>query len=161
MQEVYDKKVLHRLVGVPPKTVKQDDPQLSGIVHLKGGGASIVQSAWEPAERSPETDDEGHTRKRKSSTMTLSREVIDVDADESRYDIPLRKRRKMKEVIDAGTIFTTDEGSEGEVIVVGSSEEGEGSDGGEEEDGKRGRVKINRKRAFWASKAGTAAGLGT
>ena len=161
MQEVYDKKVLHRLVGVPPKTtVVQDDPQLSGIVHSKGGGASTVQSAWEPAERSPETDDEGHTRKRGSSTTTISREVIDVDADESRYKIMRKKRRKMNEVIGAETVFTTDEGSEGEVIVVESSEEG-GSDGEEEGEVKTGRVKINRKRAFWASKAGTVAGLGT
>jgi hypothetical protein len=90
----------------------------------------------------------------------MSREVIDVDADESRYKIMRKKRRKMNEVIDAETVFTTDEGSEGEVIVVESSEEG-GSDGEEEGEVKTGRVKINRKRAFWASKAGTVAGLGT
>jgi hypothetical protein len=66
--------------------------------------------------------------------------VIDVDAEEeeSRYDIPRKKRRISKD----------------EVIVIGSDSEERG-----------GQVKINRKRAFWASKGGTApaaaAGLGT
>ena len=151
MQEVYDKKVVHRLVGVQPKTtVMQDDPQLSGIVHSKGSGSSIVQSVWEPAERCEDTEDEGQPRKCRSSKTVLSREVIDVDADEdeSRYEITGRKGRKTREVIDVDTIFTTDEGSE--------DSEGVSRKGGQVP------VKINRKRAFWASKAGTpAAGLGT
>jgi len=143
VQEVYDKKVLHQLVGVQPKaTVTQDEPQLSDIVHSKGGGASVVQSVWEPAERSQETDDEGHARR-----TVLPREVIEVDGDEeSRYEITRRKRRRTKEVIDAETIFTADEGSE------------------EDEERERGGqlpVRINRRREFWASKAGTGAGLGT
>lgn len=150
MQEVYDKKVLHRLVGVPPRaTAVQDVPKLNGVGRSNG---SIVQSAWEPTERSQETDDEGHARK---PTKTRSREVIDVDAedDESRYGIPRKRRRKTNEVIDAKAIFTTDEESEGDdVIEVESSEE----------EKKGGQVKINRKRAFWAAKAGrSSAGLGT
>lgn len=155
MQDVYDKEVLHRIVGVPPKaTVTQEDPQLRDSVHSKRGGASIVQSAWEPAERSQEAEDDGYARKRESSTTTLSREVIDIDPDEeSRYEIARRKRRRTKEVIDAETVFTEDEGSEDDVIVVESSEEEERKGGGQ--------VKINRKRAFWASKAGTAESLGT
>lgn len=154
MQEVYNKKVVHRIVGVRPKaTVMQDDRQLSGIVQPKGGGASIVQSVWEPAERCEETEDGEPARKRQSSSSrtVLSREVIDVDADEeeSRYEITGRKGRRMREVIDVDTTFTTDSGSE----------DGEGAKG---EQGGPAPVKINRKRAFWASKAGTAAaGLGT
>jgi len=157
VQEVYDKKVIHRLAGVQPKaTVMQDGPQSSGIVDSKGGGASIVQSVWEPTERCEDTEDEGHARKRGSSATNLSREVIDVDADEeeeSRYEITGRKRRRTREVIGAETIFTTDEGSEGD--------EGGRRKGGQ---GEQVPVKINRKRAFWASKAGTgtvADGLGT
>lgn len=170
MQEVYDKKVLHRLVGVPPRaTVVQDIPQLNGVGRSNG---SIVKSAWEPTERSQETDDEGHARKPGLPTKKRSREVIDVDADddESRYGIPRKRGRKNNEVIDAKAVFTTDEESEGdEVIEVGSSEEG-GSLAEEEgeyvfvedEEKKSGQVKINRKRAFWAAKAGTSsAGLGT
>jgi non-canonical poly(A) RNA polymerase PAPD5/7 len=156
VQEVYDKKVVHRLVGVQPKTtVMQDDPQSSGVVHSKGSGASIVQSVWEPAERCEDTEEEGDARKRRSSTTALSREVIDVDADEeeSRYDVTGRKGRKTREVIDVDTIFTTDEGSE----------DSEGASGkGGQGPGEQVPVKINRKRAFWASKAGTAAAsLGT
>ncbi len=153
MQEVYDKKVIHRLVGVQPKTaVKQDDRRLSGIVNSKGGGASVVQSVWEPAERC-EDSEEGHARKRQSSRTVLSREVIDVDADEeeSRYEITGKKGRKTREVIDADMIFTTDEESEDEEREERERRKGE-----------QVPVKINRKRAFWASKAGTgAAGLGT
>ena len=144
MQEVYDKKVVHRLVGVQPKTMQYDDPQLSGIVRSKGGGASIVQAVWEPAERSQDSEDEGHTRKGRSSRTDLPREVIDVDAyeEESRYEITGRKRRRTKEEIGAETIFTTDEGSNGD-----------------EERGEVAPIKINRKRAFWASKAGTGDGM--
>jgi hypothetical protein len=156
VQEVYDKKVVHRLVGAQPKTtVVQDDRQLSGIAQSKGGGASIVQSVWEPAERCEDTEDEEHARKRRSSRTVLSREVIDVDAEEeeNRYEITGRKGRRTKEVIDVDTTFTTDSGSEDEEGV-------RRSEGGEQ--GGQAPVKINRKRAFWASKAGTAdAGLGT
>jgi len=164
VQEVYDKNVLHRLVGVPPKaTVVQDVPQVNG---------GIVQSAWEPIERTQETEDDGHARKPESSTTARSREVIDVDVndEESRYEIPRKKRRRIEQVI-ADIVFTTDEESEGdEVIVIESSEEGgslaeeEGEYGMGEmgnDEKKGGHVKINRKRAFWAAKAGTSAGLGT
>jgi non-canonical poly(A) RNA polymerase PAPD5/7 len=151
VQEVYDKKVIHRLVGVQPKTtVMQDDRQPSSIVNSKGGGASVVQSVWEPAERCEDSEEEGHARKRQSSRTVLSREVIDVDADEeeSRYEITGKKGRKTREVIDGDTIFTTDEESEDEER--------------EKRKGEQAPVKINRKRAFWASKAGTGpAGLGT
>lgn len=172
MQELYDKKVLHRLAGVSPRaTIVQDVPQLNGAARSNRG---IVQSAWEPVERSQEADDEGNARKPGSTTKKRLREVIDVDADdeESRYGIPHKTRQKISEVIDAETIFTTDEGSEGnEVIVVESTEDGGslaeeaeyehiGERGIEEKKG--GQVKINRKRAFWAAKAGTSsAGLGT
>ena len=178
MQELYDKKVLHRLAGVSPRaTIVQDVPQLNGVARSNRG---IVQSAWEPTERSQETDDkEGNAWKPGSTTKKRLREVIDVDADdeESRYGIPRKKRQKISEVIDAETIFTTDEGSEGnEVIVIESTETEEGGSLAEEEAeyehiGERGIeeekkggqvVKINRKRAFWAAKAGTSsAGLGT
>lgn len=174
MQELYDKKVLHRLAGVSPRaTIVQDVPQLNGAAPSNEG---IVQSAWEPTERSQETDDEGNARKPGSTSKKRPREVIDVDADdeENRYGILHKTRRKINEVIDAVTIFTTDEGSEGdEVIVIDSASEG-GSlaeeeaeyehvvEEGIEEEKKGGQVKINRKRAFWAAKAGTSsAGLGT
>jgi non-canonical poly(A) RNA polymerase PAPD5/7 len=165
VQEVYDKKVLHRLVGVPPKaSVVQDVPQHNGAVRSNGG---IIQSAWEPIERSQETDDDGHARKPESSTTARSREVIDVDAndEESRYEIPRKKRRRIEQVI-ADIVFTTDEGSEGdEVIVIESSEEGgslaeEEAEYGMGEMKEGGQVRINRKRAFWAAKAGTSAGPG-
>jgi len=173
VQDLYDKKVLHRLAGVSPSaTIVQDVPRLNGATRSNRG---IVQSAWEPIERSQEADDERNARKPGPTTKKRLREVIDVDADdeESRYGIPHKTRQKINEIIDAETVFTTDEGSEGnEVIVVESTEDG-GSLAEEEgeyehigergiEEKKGGQVKINRKRAFWAAKAGTSsAGLGT
>jgi hypothetical protein len=133
----------------------QDIPRVNGIMRSNSGGASAVQSAWEPMERSQEFDEEGHSRNPDSSAKPLSHEIIDVDAyeDESRYEIPAKKRRKAtgRQLIDVETVFTTDSGSEdGEVIVV---EEGPRTEDLEERE--RGRVKIDRKRAFWASKGGT------
>jgi len=171
VQEVYDKGILHRLVGVQPKaTVTQDTPHLNGIVRSNGGGVIAVQTAWEATERSQEAEDEEPARKPEPSAKAWSQEVIDVDAEEeeSRYGIPRKRRRKINEVMDAAeTVFTTDDGSgDSDVIVVESSEEEEEEEygGGTKMSMGGGLVKIDRKRAFWASKGGTGtgtAGLGT
>lgn len=177
MQEVYDKRVLHRLVGVPPPkaTVVQDVSRLNSTTRSNGSGASAVQSAWEPTDRSRESDGRGVSQKPSDAAkgQTRDQEIIDVDADveESRYGIPPRKRRQ-----PSGTPieFTTDsdEDSEDEVVVLESNEARDGrgdgaegrTEGGESEVGSRGlgqgRVKINRKREFWASKSGTVTGPG-
>ncbi|KAI0306661.1 hypothetical protein B0F90DRAFT_1808312 [Multifurca ochricompacta] len=158
VQEVYDKKVLHRLVGVSPRaTVVQDVRHLKNATRRKRGDAFGVQTAWESRDRSRNSDGEGPTLAT-GSTMTLkdrSGEIIDVDAETSRYGIRPRKRRRISPAIDEKIIFTTDEGSEEEeILVVGSSEEGIVEfDHTESARGRgSGRVKINRKRAFWASK---------
>jgi hypothetical protein len=137
----------------------QDIPRVNGKMGSNNGGASAVQSAWEPMDRSQEFDEEGHSRNPDSSAKPLSHEIIDVDAydEESRYEIPANKRRKTtgRQLMNVETVFTTDSGSEdGEVIAV---EEGRGTEDLEERDMQRdrGRIKIDRKRAFWASKGGT------
>lgn len=177
MQEVYDKRVLHRLVGVPPKaTVVQDVSRLNDTARSNGSGSSAVQSAWEPTDRPRESDGRGISQNPSdvAKGQTQDPEVIDVDADveESRYGIPQRKRRK-----PSGTPieFTTDsdEESEDEVVLLESNEvrggrsdetEGRTEGGTESEVGNRGlgqkRVRINRKREFWASKSGTVTGPG-
>jgi non-canonical poly(A) RNA polymerase PAPD5/7 len=174
VQEVYDKKVLHRLVGVPPSaTVVQDVSRLNSTARSNGSGASAVRSAWEPTDRSRESDGRGVSQKPGDVArgQTQDQEIIDVDADveESRYGIPPRKRRQ-----PSGTPieFTTDsdEDSEDEVVVLECNEaRGDGVEGRTEgvtegEVGSRGlgqgRVKINRKREFWASKSGTVTGPG-
>ncbi|KAH9001363.1 hypothetical protein EDB92DRAFT_1826239 [Lactarius akahatsu] len=172
VQEVYDKRVLHRLVGITPRaTVVQDVPRLNGTARPNGGGASAVQSAWEPTDRSRESDGGGVGRKPDSAAKGQTREIIDVDADEeeSRYGIPPRKRQKMGQRSETPIEFTTDsdeEASENEVMVLECNETREdGGDGVEmgtegTESGRGGRVKINRKRAFWASKSGTVTGPG-
>ena len=156
--------MLHRLVGVPPRAI-EDASRLNGTARSNGSGASAVQSAWEPTDRSRESDGGGVSRKREPGAKGQSREIIDVDADveESRYGIPPRKRRKLSET---PIEFTTDsdEGSDDEVEVLECSESrGECGDIGTEGGTKTevgSRVKINRKREFWASKSGTATGSG-
>jgi non-canonical poly(A) RNA polymerase PAPD5/7 len=174
VQEVYDKKVLHRLVGVPPRAaVVQDVSRLNNTARSNGSGASAVQSAWEPTDRSRESDGRGVSQNPGdvAKGQTQDQEIIDVDADveESRYGIPPRKRRQPS---GSPIEFTTDEDedSEDEVVVLDCSEargdevEGGTEGGSEREVGSRGlgqgRVKINRKREFWASKSGTVTGPG-
>lgn len=176
MQDVYDKRVLHRLVGAPPKaTDVQDVSRLNGTARSNGSGASAVRSAWEPTDRSHESDGGDVSQKTESAAkrQTRDREIIDVDADveESRYGIPPWRRRQLsKTPIE----FTTDsdEESEDEVVVLECNEAkagcGDGvearTEGGTETGVGRGvgqgRVKINRKRDFWASKSGTVTGPG-
>ncbi|KAH9043330.1 hypothetical protein EDB85DRAFT_2218083 [Lactarius pseudohatsudake] len=173
VQEVYDKRVLHRLVGVPPRaTVAQHVPRLNGTARPNGSGASAVQSAWEPTDRSRESDGGGVGQKPDSAAKGQTREIIDVDADveENRYGIPPRKRQKTGQRSETPIEFTTDsdeEASEDEIVVLECDstreEDGDGVEMGTEggtESGRGGRVKINRKRAFWASKSGTVTGPG-
>ncbi len=171
MKEVYDKRVLHRLVGISPKAmVVQDVSRLKDTAGSNGCGASAVQSAWEPTDRSRETDGGGVGWKPDSAAKGQSHEIIDVDADveESRYGIPLKKRRKIGQPCEAPIILTdAEEGSEDEVVVLDEWGNGVemGTEGGSEVEvgvvgsGRggqgQGRVKINRKREFWASKSGT------
>ena len=176
MQEVYDKRVLHRLVGVPPRATVVQDVSLNSAARSNGSGASAVQSAWEPTDRPRDSDGRGVSQKPGdvAKGQTQEQEIIDVDADveESRYGIPPRKRRQ-----PSGTPieFTTDsdEDSEDEVVLLesnvarggrGDGAEGRTEGGTESEVGSRGpgqgRVKINRKREFWASKSGTVTGPG-
>lgn len=137
----------------------QDVPRLNGTLRPNGRGANAVQSAWEPTDKSQRSDDEGLTRK-PDPCAKPSHEIIDVDAEEeeSRYGIAGKKRRKTgdSQVIEAETVFTTDEGSEdGEVVVVVESRKEDLEERERSERRNRGRVKIDRKRTFWASKGGT------
>ena len=177
MQDIYDKRVLHRVVGVPlGPTAMQGASRLNVTARPNGSGASAVQSAWEPTDRSRESDGGGARQKPESTAkrQTQGQEIIDVDADveESRYGIPPWRRRQPSET---PIEFTTDsdEESEDEVVVLeyneakggcGDEVEARTEGGAETEVGSRGlgqgRVKINRKRDFWASKSGTVTGPG-
>ena len=162
MEEVYDKRVLHRLVGAPPgATVVQDVSRLNGTARSSGSGASAVQSAWEPTDRSRESDGGRVSQKPDSARkrQRRDREIIDVDADVegSRYGIPPWRRQPPETPIE----FTTDsdEESEDEVVVLECNEVEARTEAGSSRQG-QGRVKINRKRDFWASKSGTVTGPG-
>ena len=132
--------------------------RLNGTTPSNGSGASAA------SDRSRESDG-GVSRKPESAAKGQTREIIDVDADveEGRYGIPSRKRRKTGQLSETPIEFTTDsdEASEDEVVVLECNEtRGERGDGDEMGTGggpkRQSRVKINRKREFWASKSGTA-----
>lgn len=140
-----------------------DVSPLNGTGRSNGSGASAVQSAWEPTDRSRESDGGRVSRKPESAATGQTQEIIDVDADveESRYGIPPRKRRKTGQLSETPIEFTTDsdEASDDEVVVLECNEARVemGTEGGTKRES---RVKINRKREFWASKSGTVTGPG-
>ncbi|KAI0320708.1 hypothetical protein OF83DRAFT_1052529 [Amylostereum chailletii] len=172
--EVFDKRTLHRILGVEPKPsvvidLTNDTPRVN---ESRKNGASSVKAAWQAADRS---DDEPPSRKPPSSQKT-PREVINVDADEeeSRYGIPPKKRRRLGTTADTHTVFTTDDEEdleEGELVVHGLTDRDDDSDDSlareeleydvftddtEPEQApssfKGNRSTKDRKRAFWAAK---------
>ncbi|TFY80031.1 hypothetical protein EWM64_g3977 [Hericium alpestre] len=114
IQEIYDKRVLHRLLGVSPKaTVVHDRSSANGSSTSRKNGASAsgVQSVWEKADGLRE----GRSLFGLQSPSPPSRkhDIIDVDAldseEESRYAMPPKKRQRVGNSRDTHTVFTTDE----------------------------------------------------
>ncbi|TFY59950.1 hypothetical protein EVG20_g7606 [Dentipellis fragilis] len=182
VQEVYDKRTLHNILGVAPKALVVDDrPATNGASSEANGAArSSVKRAWEKADKEEDVDYERQRDKQKKARAEP--EVIDVDAEEgeeSRYGIPPKKRRRLGKPQDAHTVFTTDDEDEDDAndrkddIVIHTLSDSDdslareekeyavvdsGSESGEvkvkvSSNGKTSPVKINRKRAYWASKA--------
>ncbi|KAI0062346.1 hypothetical protein BV25DRAFT_677156 [Artomyces pyxidatus] len=175
--ELYDKRILHRMLGIAPKApIVNDNPNANGSSsRIKGSGASSVKSVWEAAERS---DDDHHPASPKPKSRARAREDDKEGDDESRYAIP-KKRRRLHSATEAHTVFTTDddEASDGAELVIHTVEDSDdgslekeaeeydvlssGSESGEvvkvtgrEKRKSGGPVKIDRKRAFWAAKGG-------
>ena len=123
-KEVYDKRILHRILNVQPRpTVIEDSPEPEPIpkrtltIHGAAHASTSVSAAWKVAGQS---DDE-HDAPRASTSKNAATEVIDVSSDseeESRYEIarPPSKRQRMGTAADAHTVFTADEDEDGLVI---------------------------------------------
>lgn len=160
VQEVYDKRVLHRMLGVTPQSSLLQ--RLAPSEHpgrSRAEGQASVRSAWEEADMDLGSED--------------GRAEEDDEDDESRYDIdarrqPPKKRRRTGRLSDVHTVFTTDDDDvDDDLLRVhgldddGLSEEereydlsalGDGGAGGDgESDGKSGLRE--RKRSYWLSKA--------
>ena len=102
-KEVYDKRILHRILNVQPRpTVIEDSPEPEPIpkrtltIHGAAHASTSVSAAWKAAGQS---DDE-HDAPRASTSKNAATEIIDVSSDseeESRYEIarPPSKRQRM------------------------------------------------------------------
>lgn len=205
VQELYEKRTLHRLLNVQPRAGVvlhdlSDEPESSGIP---------LASSSQTVEPAPKDKDDTHGKKRKredepgptrrhsvakkqavvdeeeEDEMEGKDDAEDEDEEESRYGIPPKKKRRMAISQDVHDVFTSDEdGSddddedEDEAMLVvhtgederpgeAESDSGSTSDSLAEEEMQyekrtaeagKGPVKINRKRAYWASKGVAEAG---
>ncbi|KAI0053976.1 hypothetical protein FA95DRAFT_1529800 [Auriscalpium vulgare] len=175
VQELYDKRVLHRFLGVPQK----DSETRTRAGKAVGKNAPINVSAMKSVIELE--DDSDLERPAKKNSNSRQHEVIDVDSgdeEESRYTIP-PKRRRTGDASDARTVYTTDDdddyASDRDVILhtldnlTGYDDDeaevegrSSGSEAGEVKETAKpgeklkngGPVKIDRKRAFWAAKGG-------
>ena len=168
-KEVYDKRILHRILNVQPRpTVIEDSPEPEPIpkrtltIHGAAHASTSVSAAWKAAGQS---DDE-HDAPRASTYKNAATEVIDVSSDseeESRYEIarPPSKRQRMGTAADAHTVFTADEDEDGQVDSGSEDdefrelvqEEGEYTDAETSESDGEADLKRRNKRAYWAAKA--------
>jgi non-canonical poly(A) RNA polymerase PAPD5/7 len=165
VQEVYDKGVLHRLVGVKPAA--GPSPQPSSAKYPETAGVAAVWEAADDSESLPSESDSTATRqkrprKRKHSRQEATNDRDAADEDESRYAIvrdgagPPAKRRRTGQAADAHTVFTTDEDEEYALAddtgdTSGSAEEGE-VDEKAARTGGAGERSSRERRSYWLSK---------
>ncbi|KAI0647467.1 hypothetical protein C8Q79DRAFT_907770 [Trametes meyenii] len=105
VQEVYDRQVLHRMLGITPKTLSlaTPKPEPNGKKSSRAAEKASIKSAWGEADMEPETEDETEDAR---------------DAVESRYEIdsrrqPPKKRRRTGtrtgQDVTVPTVYTTDD----------------------------------------------------
>ncbi|KAH8106935.1 hypothetical protein BXZ70DRAFT_915720 [Cristinia sonorae] len=165
-QEVYDSKVLHRMLGIDdpvPVTVdvrrdeNRRDKHVSG--RLQARAAESVKSAWDKADMAMDSDEE-HAK-------------VQDEEEESRYRVadsrsnqPPKKRRRTGKEKDVHTVYTTDDDEEGEIgderdlrIHVGGAGDGVSDEedeyvalSGSERADASGKMGKDEKRSYWLSK---------
>ncbi|KAF8077561.1 hypothetical protein FPV67DRAFT_1684010, partial [Lyophyllum atratum] len=156
VQELYDKRVLHNLLGVKPQPVIGNCNDLKILGASNGSAkppsssnsreAKSVKTAWQEAD--VEHEDGHHKRHRE----------VDLDEDEEgRYSIgrqqPPKKRRRKGNLTDTHTVFTTDDDDDHSVISEDDEEEAHyASDVGSSRS-RRDPEKTDKRRSYWLSKA--------
>jgi non-canonical poly(A) RNA polymerase PAPD5/7 len=142
---VYDKGLLHQLLGVSPKAsvVTVDMPANHQIQERSLAGASSVQEAWDEADMVLESDEDRRDRVTKHE-----------DSDETgRYHIRERRptrqgRSNGTEIFDSLATYTTDEEEEEEEL----SEDELEHRAYDIESGDERRSRMSRRRSYWLSK---------
>ncbi|RDX46948.1 hypothetical protein OH76DRAFT_1385988 [Lentinus brumalis] len=153
VQEVYDRQVLHRMLGVTPTTSLTDKAAANVNSTSRTAEANSVATAWGEADMTFDTDD---------GSADSEAELI-----ESRYDIesrqPPAKRRRTGTQADVHTVYTTDDDEDAFSVSHQRGEE----DGISEEEGeydvavsdaeRPGKAEAASRRSYWLSKAMTSA----
>ncbi|KZT70088.1 hypothetical protein DAEQUDRAFT_810830 [Daedalea quercina L-15889] len=99
VQEVFDRRVLHRMLGITPrKEIVLDSPPAPLNGKSSAAQKASVQTAWEEADMA----------------LAFDKNAAEDEEDESRYQIdgrqePPRKRRRLGRESDMHTVFTTDD----------------------------------------------------
>lgn len=148
MQELYDKRILHNLLGIKPRAIDHVvviGPRKPPSSTAREASNSVI-SAWHEAEMDPEDD---HQKRRRDH------EFPD-DDEEGRYSInwkqPPKKRQKVGGGRDRHTVFTTDDEEDGLTTVLDSEAEDAhyASDIGSPR--QRDLEKMEQRRSYWLSK---------
>jgi non-canonical poly(A) RNA polymerase PAPD5/7 len=165
VQEVYDKRVLHKMLGVEAVAISAVDPPVdpdtAGSASKAYPETAGVAAVWEAADDSESAASEEApppppSRKRKPARQQPAKDADEESAEESRYTIvkdgagPPAKRRRTGQSADAHTVFTTDE-EEREYAV----DDGDDSDEEEGEVAEKGRPNGRssaERRSYWLSK---------
>lgn len=179
VQEVYDKRTLHHLVGVNPKEISVPKPPArdssNGKASMNHNGkpssasnsraAESVQSAWEEADTKLDSD-QGQAA---SARVNSIKRGMETEEEEGRYGIgrgrlPLKKRRKTGGREDAHTVFTTDDDEEEVDEFIAGFAMSEGVDSIDEE-GEYDEIlkpgpdrnnitgsRVEERRSYWLSK---------
>ena len=158
VQEVYDRQVLHRMLGVTPKASLTDEDAVQGV--SRTAGAASVEAAWGAADTTLDAAD----------SIGSEDEMV-----ESRYEIesrkqPPKKRRRVgtraDEDITLHTVYTTDEDEEEHSTTHQPRGDEDGVTDEEKEydlsaldadhhdpGGGPGRTEAANRRSYWLSKA--------
>ncbi|TCD67285.1 hypothetical protein EIP91_000307 [Steccherinum ochraceum] len=164
-QEVYDSRVLHRMLGIEADSVtfaidvKHDSGSSRKPPSSKSQAraAESVKTAWSEAELVMDSDDE--------VTKVEEEEESRYRAADSRSSQPPKKRRRMGKEADMHTVYTTDDDEDGDAndkdlrLHVGGADDGVTDEEAEyvvvsdsESGDQANKRKKDEKRSYWLSK---------
>lgn len=145
VQEVYDRQVLHRMLGVTPKGSLRASTPVKGT--SQRAEAESVAAAWGEASMIIESSDD-----KSEDELAESRYEI-----ESRKQPPKKRRRTGTRKDEEITVYTTDEDEDGLSGVHQPRNDGDGISEEEEEydlSGLSGKTEATgNRRSYWLSKA--------
>lgn len=158
MQELYDKRVLHRILGVEPRNSVVQHAEVRGRrTPTSPRNSRVVESAWTNRQLNDETDYEDDHHRRNPNSY---------DQEGGRYDIgrpSSKKRRRVQRSDDHPVHFVADGDSRGD-LSEGEVEDDDEAGEVHEYDGRgsreaNGGISRHTRRKFWLGKALEIGGL--